>query len=271
MAGKKSKSSKSIINEIGDPEVQKPGLISYLRGRFLAGVVIAAPIAITIYLVWGFISWIDRIIKPTIPRAWNPETYIPDTVNIFGFEVTLGVPGLGLLVAIVGLTFLGAVGANLIGRALVSTGDRFLSNVPVVKNIYSLFKQLFETIASSQESSFRDMVLVEYPKRGTWCVGFVTAPIKGEVLSKLGPDMLGVFVPTTPNPTSGFYMFVPKKEVIDLDMSVEEGAKMIVSVGMVVPEHLTTEEKQKIAKKMPRPADKSADKDVLTGEPIKPA
>ena len=253
MAGKKSKSSKFGIEDIAEPEAPKQGLIAYLRGRFLAGVVIAAPIAITIYLVWGFISWIDRIIKPTIPRAWNPETYIPDKVNIFGFEMTLGVPGLGLVVAIIALTFLGAVGANLIGRGLVSAGDRFLSNVPVVKNIYSLFKQLFETIASSQESSFRDMVLVEYPKRGTWCVGFVTAPIKGEVLAKLGGDMLGVFVPTTPNPTSGFYMFVPKAEVIDLDMSVEEGAKLIVSIGMVVPEYMSEDEVGEIVGQIPSP------------------
>jgi uncharacterized membrane protein len=254
MVAKKPKPNRTQIDEILEPRKQKPSLISYLRGRFLAGVVIAAPITITIYLVWGFISWIDRIIKPNIPKAWNPETYIPDTVDVFGFNLTLGLPGLGLLVAVIILTFLGAVGANLIGRALITAGDRFLSNVPVVKNIYSLFKQLFETIASNQESSFRDMVLVEYPKKGTWCIGFVTAPIKGEVLAKLGEGMIGVFVPTTPNPTSGFYMFVPKAEVIDLDMSVEEGAKMIVSVGMVVPEHLSQSEVEEVISQIPSPA-----------------
>jgi len=259
MASKKSKINKTQIDEMLEPGRQKPSLIAYLRGRFLAGVVIAAPIAITIYLVWGFISWIDRIIKPNIPKAWNPETYIPDTVTIFGNEVTLGLPGLGLFVAIILLTFLGAVGANLIGRALITAGDRFLSNVPVVRNIYSLFKQLFETIASNQESSFRDMVLVEYPKKGTWCIGFVTAPIKGEVAARLGEGMLGVFVPTTPNPTSGFYMFVPKAEVIDLDMSVEEGAKMIVSVGMVVPEHLGEEKVEEIISKIPSPTPEQSD------------
>jgi len=251
MASKKSKQSHNPIDEISDPGLQKPSLISYLRGRFFAGVVIAAPIAISIYLVLSFILWIDRIVKPIIPRAWNPETYIPGSVNVFGNEITLGLPGLGLVVAIIMLTFLGAVGANLIGRALIKTGDRFLSNLPVVKNIYSLFKQLFETIASSKESSFRDMILVEYPKKGTWCMGFVTAPIKGEVAAKLGDGMMGVFVPTTPNPTSGFYMFVPKAEVIDLDMSVEEGAKMIVSVGMVVPEHTTPEQVEEILEKIP--------------------
>ncbi len=254
MAAKKAKSNKSQIDEILEPGSQKPSLIAYLRGRFLAGIVIAAPITITIYLVWGFISWIDQIIKPNIPKAWNPETYIPDKITILGNEMALGLPGLGLVVAVILLTLLGAVGANLIGRALITAGDRFLSNVPVVKNIYSLFKQLFETIASTQEPSFRDMVLVEYPKKGTWCIGFVTAPIKGEVLAKLGKGMTGVFVPTTPNPTSGFYMFAPKAELIDLDMTVEEGAKMIVSVGMVVPEYMTKDQVDEIIARIP-PAD----------------
>lgn len=248
---KKMKPSKTSLDDMLEPTGQKPNLFVYLRGRFLAGVVIAAPIAITIYLVVGLILWIDARVKPLIPDAWNPETYIPDRVSLFGFEFHLGLPGLGLLVAVVMLTLLGAVGANLIGRALISAGDRFLSNVPVVKNIYSLFKQLFETIANSQESSFRDMVLVEYPKKGTWCIGFVTAPIKGEIEARLGEGMIGVFVPTTPNPTSGFYMFVPKAEVIDLDMTVEEGAKMIVSVGMVVPEHMTEGMVKEVMGKMP--------------------
>ena len=251
MSSKKSKSSPTPVDDILEPGKQKPSLISYLRGRFLAGVVIAAPITITIYLVLSFIFWIDRIVKPLIPKAWNPETYIPGSINIFGNEITLGLPGLGLLVAAILLTLLGAVGANLIGRALITAGDRFLSNLPVVKNIYSLFKQLFETIASNQEPSFRDMVLIEYPKKGTWCIGFVTAPIKGEVLAKLGEGMMGVFVPTTPNPTSGFYMFAPKAELIDLGMSVEEGAKMIVSVGMVVPDYVTNEQVEDIISKIP--------------------
>lgn len=248
-----AKKPNSTVDDLLDLPPTKPRFWSWVRSRFLAGIVIAAPITITIYLVASFISWIDARVKPLIPRAWNPETYIPDTVSIFGLNLNLGLPGLGVLVAVVMLTLLGAVGTNLIGRSMIKAGDRFLSNVPVVKNIYSLFKQLFETIASSQESSFRDMVLVEYPKKGTWCIGFVTAAIKGEVSAKLGEGMIGVFVPTTPNPTSGFYMFVPRVEVIDLDMTVEEGAKMIVSVGMVVPEHMTNEDLENVLNKVPRP------------------
>ncbi len=232
------------------PEPPKTSFFSWVRGRFFAGVVIAAPITITIYLVASFITWIDARIKPLIPRAWNPETYIPDTVTIFGTEITLGLPGLGVVVAFIGLTFLGAVGANLIGRSMIKAGDQFLSRLPVIKTIYLLFKQLFETLASNQETSFRDIVLVEFPKKGTWCIGFVTVPLKGEIGARLGPKMMGVFVPTTPNPTSGFFMFVPKSEVIDLNMTIEDGAKMIVSVGMVVPNNLTPEQLDEIRKKV---------------------
>ncbi len=241
-------SDKTKTDDVLDPSVPKRSLIAWLRGRFFAGVVIAAPIAITLYLVAGLISWIDGRVKPLIPAAWNPETYIPESIAPFG------IPGLGVLVAVILLTFLGAVGANLIGRSMISAGDRFLSSVPVVRNIYTLFKQLFETIANSQQTSFKDMVLVEYPKRGTWCVGFVTAPVRGEVLAKLGEGMMGVFVPTTPNPTSGFYMFVPKSEVIDLEMTVEDGAKMIVSAGMVVPDYMSEGEVvEDIVAKIPAP------------------
>ncbi|MEM6411906.1 MAG: DUF502 domain-containing protein [Pseudomonadota bacterium] len=227
--------------------VQKPSPLQWLRSRFFAGIVIVAPIAITFAVTAGLISWIDNRVKPLIPPAWNPESY-----------VQFGIPGLGVLVAVVLLTLIGAVGANLIGRAMIKAGDRFLDSVPFVSNVYSLFKQLFETIASSQQQSFRDMVLVEYPKRGTWCIGFVTAPVKGEVREKLGEGMIGVFVPTTPNPTSGFYMFVPKDELIDLDMTVEEGAKMIVSVGMVVPDHVTPEQLEEALAKIPAPEAKAS-------------
>ena len=228
---------------VTEHSVQKRSIWAWLRGRFFAGIVIAAPIAITLAVIAGLISWIDARVKPLIPPAWNPESY-----------VTFGIPGLGVLVAVILLTLLGAIGTNLIGRSMITAGDRFLTSVPIVSNIYSLFKQLFDTIASSQQQSFRDMVLVEYPKRGTWCIGFVTAPVRGEVRDKLGEDMMGVFVPTTPNPTSGFYMFVPRSEVIDLDMTVEDGAKMIVSVGMVIPDHVTEDQLEAALAKIP-PAD----------------
>ena len=247
--------------QTGDgPEPAKQSLFAWLRSRFLAGVVIAAPIVITLYVVVSLFSWMDKpfqaLIRQFVPEAWQPSTYLPDQMTLLGITFdTPGLPGLGLFVAVMLLTLVGAVGTNLIGRSLVKAGDRLLSRLPVVSNVYSLFKQLFETIVSSKENSFKDMVLVEYPKKGTWCLGFVTAPVKGEVLARLGDGMMGVFVPTTPNPTSGFYMFIPKAEVIDLNMTVEEGAKMIVSVGMVVPEHLTEEQVQDVIAQIPAPSE----------------
>ena len=243
-------------------DMPKPGLFVWLRDRFLAGVVIAAPIVITLYVVISLFSWLDKpfqkLIRQIVPERWWPSTYLPDQLSLLGITFdTPGLPGLGLFVAIILLTFVGAIGTNLIGRTLVRAGDRVLSRLPVVSNVYSLFKQLFETIVSGKENSFKDMVLIEYPKKGTWCIGFVTAPLKGEVKARLGDGMIGVFVPTTPNPTSGFYMFVPKAEVIDLDMSVEDGAKMIVSVGMVVPEHLSEEQVVGIIDQIP-PAEPDA-------------
>lgn len=227
-----------------ESEVKKPGWLAWLRGRFFAGVFIAAPIAITVMIVLWLISVIDNRVKPLIPPAWNPESY-----------TEFALPGFGVLVAIILLTLLGAITTNLLGRSAVGFSDRLLTRIPIVRNIYSLFKQLFDTIQTSNQSSFREMVLVEYPKRGTWAIGFVTAAIKGEIATKLPDGYISVFVPTTPNPTSGFYMFVPKAEVIELDMSVEEGAKMIVSVGMVVPEHA---DKEKLAAGLEEAARRSA-------------
>ena len=248
-------SDKPLLPDEGSPP-PKPGLFIWLRDRFLAGVVIAAPIVITLYVVISLFSWLDKpfqkLIRQIVPERWWPSTYLPDQLSLLGITFdTPGLPGLGLFVAIILLTFVGAIGTNLIGRSMVRAGDRVLSRLPVVSNVYSLFKQLFETIVSGKENSFKDMVLIEYPKKGTWCIGFVTAPLKGEVQTRLGDGMMGVFVPTTPNPTSGFYMFVPKAEVIALDMSVEEGAKMIVSVGMVVPEHVTEDQINEIIEKIP--------------------
>ena len=212
---------------------KKPGALAWLRARFFAGVIIVAPIAITLGIVFWAVTEIDRRFKPLIPEQLNPDNIIP----IPG----LGIPGIGLIFALALLTLIGAIGTNLIGRSIVNLGDRLLSNIPIVRNIYSLFKQLFEVFGSSQQNNFKEMVLVEYPKIGTWCVGFVSGKARGEIEEKLPEGMMGVFVPTTPNPTSGFFMFVPEKEVIRLDMTVEEGAKLIVSVGMVVPERVAPE------------------------------
>lgn len=209
----------------------KPTLFGWLRSRFFAGVVIAAPIAISIGVVYWFILFMDARIKPLLPPILKPETY-----------TNIAIPGFGVLVAIIALTLLGAIATNLIGRSILRISDRMLSSIPVVSNLYSAFKQLFELIASNEQATFKEVVLVEYPKKGTWCIGFLTARARGEVRSRLGEEFIGVFVPTTPNPTSGFLMYVSGDEIIHLDMTVEEGAKLIISAGLVVPEDLPREE-----------------------------
>lgn len=227
MAKKKtSKSSRPSDTVLpGGEPAPKLTLFAWLRARFFAGVVIAAPIAISVGAVYWFITVIDGWLRPLLPPILKPETY-----------TKFAIPGFGLLVAVIGLTLLGVIATNLIGRATVSLTDRVLSRVPVVSNIYSAFKQLFDILAANKETSFKEVVLVEYPKRDTWCIGFVTARPRGEVRDRLGDDYTGVFVPTTPNPTSGFLMYIPNSEILHLGMTIEDGAKMIISAGLVVPE-----------------------------------
>ncbi|KCZ94664.1 DUF502 domain-containing protein [Hyphomonas johnsonii] len=200
-------------------------LFGWLRGRFFAGMVIAAPIAVTFLILQFLIGEIDKRVVPLIPAALNPETYLK-----------YAVPGFGLIVLVVFLTILGAITTNLIGRSVVGIGDRVLSRVPIVRSLYSAFKQLVEVFAKDNTDQFSEVVLIEYPKPGTWCLGFVSSAARGEIGAALGHEFLGIFVPTTPNPTSGFLMYVHAKEVIRLGMTVEEGAKMILSAGLVVPE-----------------------------------
>ncbi len=212
----------------GLPPAEKPPrqtLIGWLRSRFFAGVVISAPIAISVGMVYWFILFIDARVKPLLPPLLKPETY-----------TNIAIPGFGVLVAVIALILLGAVGTNLIGRSVVQLTDRALSGIPVVSNLYSAFKQLFDILASNQQASFKEVVLIEYPRKGTWCIGFLTARARGEVKTRLGNDHIGVFVPTTPNPTSGFLLYVDDSEIIHLDMSIEDGAKMIISAGLVVPD-----------------------------------
>ena len=204
-------------------------MLRWLRNRFLTGVVVAAPITITIWLIYTFVGFVDRVIKPLIPARYNPESYLP-----------FAIPGMGLLIAILGLTLLGALAANIFGRTLLDVSERMVNSVPLIRNIYSALKQIVETVFQGQQNSFKEVVLVEYPMQGSYAVAFVASRGKGvirEVAGK-GDEAIGVFIPTTPNPTSGFLLFVPEKSAVKLDLSVEEAAKLIISFGMVAPEHL---------------------------------
>ena len=250
MAKRKNKEHHHDLGIMSETEPPRQTLFGWLRGRFFAGIVIAAPIAISISIVYWLITVIDARVKPLLPPILDPETY-----------TNIAIPGVGVLVAIVALTLLGAVATNLIGRAALRLSDRILSRIPVVSNIYNAFKQLFELLASSDQNNFQEVVLVEYPKRGTWCLGFLTARAKGEIKTKLSLDYVGVFVPTTPNPTSGFLMYIPDSEVIHLKMSVEEGARMIISAGLVVPDEMPMEEEERAKLTTPQDEESEAETD----------
>jgi uncharacterized membrane protein len=199
-----------------------------LRNYFLTGLVIAGPIGITLWLTWTFIKWVDGWVKPFVPKLYNPDTYLP-----------FPIPGFGLIVAVFVLTVVGFLAANFLGRSFLSVGEKIVGRMPLVRNIYSGLKQIFETVLDQRGSSFTTAALIEYPRRGLWAIVFISTDTKGEVERRLKDkaDTLSVFLPTTPNPTSGFLLFVPKEDVIELDMSVEDAAKLVISAGLVNPKY----------------------------------
>ncbi len=204
---------------------QRWGFFTRLRNYFLTGIIVTAPIALTIYLTWQFIDWVDSQAIPLLPAKYNPENYLP-----------FSLPGLGLVIMAVILTFVGFLTANIFGRTLLKTGERLVNRMPVVRTIYGALKQVLETVLSQSSNSFRQAVLVEYPRRGIWTVAFVTGDTEGEVAECLDKDMINIYVPTTPNPTSGFLLMVPRQDLIFLKMPVEEAAKYIISIGVIAPE-----------------------------------
>mgnify|MGYP003676773329 CR=1 FL=1 len=198
-----------------------------LRRYFLTGLIVVAPVAITAYLTWSIVLWVDGWVKPYLPSIYNPDTYLP-----------FSVPGYGLLVALFLITMVGFLTANLVGRSVLGFGESLLDRMPLVRTVYKALKQIFETVLAEQNSSFKQAGLIEYPRKGIWSIVFIATETKGEV-DKLLPEneTIAVFLPTTPNPTSGFLLFVPRKDIHYLEMSVEEAAKMVISAGLVAPEH----------------------------------
>jgi len=201
------------------------GLATKLRNYFLAGVIVAAPISITLFIVWQVVEVVDNNVGKLLPARYNPETYLP-----------FSVPGIGVLLMVVLITLIGMVAAGFVGRAIMRTSERLLNRMPVIRSIYGTLKQIFETVFSQSSQSFREVVLIEYPRRGIWAIGFLTGTTRGEIQERVEPKLLNIFLPTTPNPTSGFLLFVPKEDVLHLDMSVEDGIKMVISSGIVAPD-----------------------------------
>lgn len=200
------------------------GFGAKLRAYLLAGILITAPISITLYLAWAVVSFIDARVTPLIPAKYNPESYLP-----------FAVPGLGVLVLIVLLILIGALTAGYVGRLLLRIYEGLLSRMPIVRSVYGAIKQIIETILAQQSPAFSQAVLVEYPRRGLWAIAFITGTTEGEVQHITDEEVINVFLPTTPNPTSGFLLFVPRRDIIPLSMSVEDAAKMVVSGGIVTP------------------------------------
>jgi uncharacterized membrane protein len=195
-----------------------------LRNYFFAGILITAPISITFYLAWLFVTFVDSKVTPLIPAKYNPTEYLP-----------FGLPGLGLVIVVVVLTLLGALTAGFFGRMIMNFYEGVLAQMPVVRSVYGALKQIIETVLAQQSTAFRQAVLVEYPRKGLWAIAFITGQTKGEVQKLTDEETINVFLPTTPNPTSGFLLFVPKGDMVPLAMTVEEAIKMVISAGIVTP------------------------------------
>jgi uncharacterized membrane protein len=201
------------------------GVVSRIRNYFLTGLILVGPLYITISLTWWFINWVDDLVRPFIPVAYRPETYLP-----------VSLPGSGLIIAFVTLTLLGFLTANLVGRSLVEFGEAILNQMPVVRPIYKSLKQIFETLFSKTGSNFRRVALVEFPSPGMWSLVFLSQPASPDIAARL-PDTehLAAFMPCTPNPTTGFFFYVPRRDLIELDISVEAAMTLLMSAGMAQP------------------------------------
>ena len=201
-----------------------------LRAYFLTGFVVSAPLAITAYIAWSLIGWVDGWVKPYLPSSWNPDTYLP-----------FAIPGFGLIVAILLITLTGFFAANFVGRYLVGLGEGLLARTPLIRSVYGGLKQIFETAFSNRSEMFHKVAVVEYPRAGNWSLVFISNDKDTEISRKVNRQKGGtepltaVFLPCTPNPTTGYLIYVPKSDLIELDMSVEEAFKLLISVGLVVP------------------------------------
>lgn len=211
---------------------KKTTLMARLRNYFLTGLLVTAPPALTIYLAVLFVNFVDTRVRHLIPDEYNPEQYLP-----------FAIPGLGVVTVILVLIVLGAFTTGYLGRLLVRVWERMWEKMPFVSGIYSTFKQLFETVFSQKSNAFRQVVMVEFPRKGAWTVAFVTSDVPADLAAALNDDdLISVYVPTTPNPTSGYWSLYRKSEVVPLDISVEDGLKMVISLGIVAKKKNTDDD-----------------------------
>jgi uncharacterized membrane protein len=214
------------FDEDPPPPPKKPGMFAGLRASFLTGIVVIAPVSLTIWLLWTLVGWVDSFVLPLVPYNFRPEQYIG-----------INLRGVGVIIFLLFTIMVGWVAKGLIGRSLIGFAESLVERMPVVRSIYSGVKQIAETVFAQSERSFEKACLIQYPRKGIWAIGFISTNARGEVLAKAetGGELLSVFVPTTPNPTSGFLLFFPREDVIELDMSIEEAAKLVISAGLVYP------------------------------------
>jgi uncharacterized membrane protein len=201
-------------------------LFQKLRRDFLTGIVVLIPIVLTVYLVWSVVSFIDKVVIPLIPPKYNPLEL---------FEIYI--PGIGVILFLIVTTLIGSLASGFLGRQALYLSEKILSRTPIISSIYNAIKQIIQAVFKPDGTNFQQPCLVEYPRKGVWAVAFISTETSGEIKNKINlGSMVTVFLPTTPNPTSGFMLFLPKKDVTLLDMSVEDAAKLIISAGLVMPE-----------------------------------
>jgi len=205
---------------------RRPGLLSRLRASFLTGIVVIAPVWLTIWLIWSVVGWIDSAVLPLIPQRFQPQEY-----------VGINLRGVGVIIFLIFTVLVGWIAKGILGRSLIHFAESLVNRMPVVRSVYSGIKQISETVFAQTERSFEKACLIQYPRRGIWAIGFVSTTAKGEVSQRAETtgELLSIFVPTTPNPTSGFLLFFPAEDVILLDMSIEDAAKLVISAGLVYP------------------------------------
>lgn len=220
-----------------DPKRRRPGRFSRLRGNFLAGLIVVTPIAMTLWLIWTVVGWIDGWVWPFIPSAYQPEELVNWAMGYPENRISVNVRGIGVVIFLIFTAIVGWITKGFLGRSLLRVGENLVDRMPVVRSIYSGVKQIAETVFSQRETSFDKACLVEYPRRGIWAIAFISTSAKGEIAAGIPVEdqKVSVFLPTTPNPTSGFLLFVPKSDVIELNMSVEDAAKLVISAGLVYP------------------------------------
>jgi len=205
---------------------RRRGMFAGLRANFLTGLIVIAPISVTIWLVWTVIGWIDGWVLPLVPQRFRPEQYIG-----------INLRGVGVIIFLIFTIIIGWLAKGLIGRSLLSWAEGLVDRMPIVRSVYNGLKQIAETVFAQTETTFDKACLVQYPRPGIWAIAFVSTQAKGEVARRIPHDktIVSVFLPTTPNPTSGFLLFVPRQDIIELDMGVEDAAKLIISAGLVYP------------------------------------